>query len=354
MYPKLLIDLEKIKENARAVTSLCSAHGVRVWGVTKVVGGNARIAQALVDGGVTALGDSRLQDLALLQDIAVPKMLIRSPQLCDADDVVKLADISVNTELPVTAALDAACERQGVEQHGIMLMCDLGDLREGFVSVDELMAAVEAVEASKHLYVHGIGANLNCLSFILPDEQKMEELIGLAAAVERRTGRTLEVSGGNSSNLRLLMDGQMPTGINALRLGESLLFGRERAAYTYVPGTFNDAFIFQAAIIELKDKPSMPWGTAGADSYGNYHTFADRGIRRRAIVAFGHQDAEAEVMWPTDEGIEIVDSASDHTVLDITDAKGAYQIGDVVEFRCGYHAVGRAFMSPYVENVFLH
>ncbi len=354
MYPRLLIDLGKLRENAKTVTGRCSQQGIHVWGVTKVVGGDARVAQALLDGGVTALGDSRLQDLAALQGIDAPKMLIRSPQLCDVDDVVKLADVSVNTELSVVEALEAACARQGVEQHGIMLMSDLGDLREGFVETDELLAAVDAVERAPHLYLHGIGANLNCLSFILPDQQKMEELVDLAQVIEARTGHALEVSGGNSTNLRLLMDGKMPAGITALRLGEALLFGRERATYTYLPGTFNDAFVFQATIIELKDKPSKPWGTAGADSYGNYHEFADRGIRRRAIVAFGHQDTEAEVMWPLDEGIEIVDSASDHTVLDISEAYGDYHVGDVVEFRCGYHAVGRAFMSPYVENVFLH
>lgn len=353
MYPRLLIDTDKIRENAKTITALCARHGVHVCGVTKVAGGDARIAQALVDGGVEMLGDSRLQDLERLQDIDCPKMLIRAPQLSDVNDTVRLADISVNTELATLEALEAACTRTGTDRHGIMLMADLGDLREGFVDEDELLEAAAFVEGSTHLYLHGVGANLNCLSFILPDAEKMEQLAALGAHLEERCGHAIEVSGGNSTNLHLLMTEGMPHGVNALRLGEALLFGRERATYTYLPGTYNDAFILQTTIVELKDKPSKPWGTAGTDSYGNYHSFPDRGVRRRAIVAFGHQDSEAEVMWPVDDGIEIVDSSSDHTVLDLTDAHRHYEVGDVVEFRCGYHAVARSFISPYVEKVFV-
>ena len=353
MYPRLLIDTDKIAKNVRAVTGLCVEHGIEVCGVTKGVAGSARIARAFAENGVASLGDSRLQDLEQLQDIDIPKVLIRSPQLSDVEACVQLADASVNTELATLEALEQACETTGVNEHGILLMCDLGDLREGFLDEKELLRAADFVMGSRHLHLIGVGANLNCLSFILPDKEKMDELVAIARKLEERTGAALQVSGGNSTNLHMLVTEGIPEGVNALRLGESLLFGRERATYAYLPGTHNDAFILQATIIELKDKPSKPWGTAGADSYGHYHEFPDRGIRKRAIVAFGHQDTEAEVMWPLDEGIQIVDSSSDHTVLDLTEAEGDYHVGDVVEFRCGYHAVARAFISPYVEKVYL-
>lgn len=353
MYPRLTIDTKKIAANVKQVTDLCRDHGIEVCGVTKVFGGDGRIAQVYADNGVASLGDSRLEGLAKYQDIALPKVLIRAPQVGDAEEVVRLADISVNTEIPTLAALEQACARQG-KQHGVLLMCDLGDLREGFVEEAELFEAARFVAKAEHLKLAGIGANLNCLSFILPDRGKMEELVALAGRLQEECGvQVPTVSGGNSTNLHMLLTEGVPTGITQLRLGESLLFGRERATYQYLPGTFNDAFIFEAGIIELKDKPSKPWGTAGADSYGKYHRFEDRGTRKRAILAFGHQDTEAEVMWPLDAGVEIVDSASDHTVVDLTDSKREYRVGDTVALRCGYHAVARAFISPYVEKVFI-
>ena len=354
MYPKLVVDTKKVEQNTRVITRLCAQHGIRVCGVTKGVCGDPHIAKAFVAGGVHCIGDSRLDDLAKLQGAPLPKLLIRMPHPSEADRVVRLADISTNTELATIQALDAACKRAGGLRHGIMLMCDLGDLREGFVDESDLFAAARAVVGSQHLYLHGIGANLNCLSFILPDAGKMEQLASLARRMKAEFGLAqLDVSGGNSSNLNLLQAGGMPSEVNILRLGEALLLGRERATYQYLPGTFNDAFVFKATIIELKEKPSMPWGTAGADSFGHYHAFVDRGPRLRAIAAFGSQDTQAEVLWPLDEGIEVVDSSSDHTVLDLTQATRSYQVGDTVDFRCGYHAIDHAFTSQYVEKVFL-
>lgn len=353
VYPRLTIDIAKIRENAQRITTLCAGQGIEVCGVTKDVCGDPVVAQALVDGGVALIGDSRLADLERMSNVECKKLLLRAPQKSDAAETVRLADISINTELSTLKLLEEACVQEGIESHGVLLMCDLGDLREGFVDEAELMEAADYVAHADRLYLYGIGANLNCLSFILPDRTKMEELAAIAEHVKERTGvEDLVVSGGNSTNLRMLLDGDMPAGITQLRLGEGLLFGRERATYEYLDGTRNDAFIFQTQIIELKEKPSKPWGTSGADSYGNYHEFEDHGTRLRAIVAFGHQDCEAEIMWPVDEGVEIVDSASDHTVLDLTDSKREWAVGDVVELRCGYHAVARACISPYVEKTY--
>ena len=351
MYPRLVIDTRKIAENVRVLVGLCAQHGLRVCGVTKAVGAEPHIARVFAENGVFAVGDSRLDDLARITGLAVPRLLIRPPHPAEAERVVRLADVSVNTEVATIRALDEACSKLGGKRHGIMLMADLGDLREGFVSEEELMYTADAVASSRNLTLYGLGANLNCLSFILPDAAKMEQLATLSERLCARIGVTgLEVSGGNSSTIRLMLEEGLPPQVTSLRLGETLLVGRERAGYSYLPGTHDDAFVFQAGIVELKDKPSKPWGTAGADSYGRYHEFEDRGIRRRAIAAFGHQDADADVMWPLDAGVEVVDSSSDHTVLDVTDAQRDYAVGSIVEFKCGYHAIARACTSPYVSR----
>lgn len=352
--PRLLVDLPAIVANVKALVGLCGEYGVSVCGVTKGCGGERPIAEAFVRGGVAQLADSRLDNLEKYGDLSVPRLLIRTPAPSEADRVVCTADVSINTELATLQALDAACARQGVERHGVMLMLDLGDLREGIVDYGELCALADFVRASERLYVYGVGANLNCLSFVLPDADKMAELSEVARKLGERMGlRELVVSGGNSTNVHMLMSGESLGAVNSLRLGEALLFGRERAAYGRIPGTRDDVFRFQAQIVELKKKPSLPWGTAGVDSYGRRHTFEDRGLRMRAVLSFGHLDSDVGVMRPVDDGVQIVGSSSDHTVVDVTDSHRAYCVGDIIEFACGYHAVAHAFASPYVEKVFI-
>lgn len=149
-----------------------------------------------------------------------------------------------------------------------------------------------------------------------------------------------------------MLENGIPEGINNLRLGESVLFGRERTNYEYLPGTSNDAFIMEAEIIESKEKPSMPIGKIGADSYGHVPVFTDRGIRKRAICALGRQDVDVETMWPVDEGVEIIGASSDHLIVDVTDCEKEFKTGDKICFRLGYFAVMRAFTSKYVEKIY--
>ena len=116
-----------------------------------------------------------------------------------------------------------------------------------------------------------------------------------------------------------MMRGGICEGVDNFRLGESLLFGKERSRYTFLPGTRNDGFILECEVVEAKVKPSLPWGTAGVDSYGRKPVFTNRGEKRKKVIcAIGRQD-----------------------------------FGDIVELRLGYFSVLRAFTSPYVEKIFL-
>jgi len=57
-------------------------------------------------------------------------MLLRLPALSGVDEVVESVDVSLNSELTVLAALSRAAVSRG-RVHDVMLMVDLGDLREG-------------------------------------------------------------------------------------------------------------------------------------------------------------------------------------------------------------------------------
>ncbi|MCL1914097.1 MAG: alanine/ornithine racemase family PLP-dependent enzyme [Eubacteriaceae bacterium] len=348
MYPILEIDKSIIAGNTRRLVQMCSQHGIEVTAVTKVVMGDAAIASIFVDNGIARIADSRIPNLAKLAGINAEKWLIRTPMISEAPQVVELADVSLNAEISVLHALDDSAKKQS-KIHKVILMLDLGDLREGYFRKEELESVAGFVQSSSNLELYGIGANLACLNFALPDTEKMGELLGIAS----KLGVNL-VSAGNSASLDLMLAGGMPSGINNLRLGESLLFGRERARFKYLDGTRNDAFILKAEVIELKEKPSAPWGEIGVDSYGRKAVFVDKGIRKRAILALGKQDTDIETMWPVDPGIEIIGASGDHLIVDVAQACRDVFVGAVMPFRLGYYALLRAYTSPFVNRVYLN
>ncbi|MGN0038033.1 MAG: alanine racemase [Coriobacteriales bacterium] len=354
MYPKLYVDTAKIASNVRSVVGMCAQHGLKVVGVSKCVTADPEVARAFAEGGVSAIGDSRIENLMRIQELPVEKWLIRTPSPADAERIVRYADLSLNSEEATLRALSAAAGRQG-RVHRAVLMYDLGDLREGFVSRSELMAAAQLCMELPNIQLAGVGANLNCLSFVQPDAAKMEELASVAREMRARweLGEDFVVTGGNSASLHMLATEGLPPEVTDLRLGESLLIGKERACYTYLPGTSRDAFVIETEVVESKLKPSMPWGTIGPDSYGTVHSFEDRGPQQRAIVTGGNQDFDVEVMEPLDPRVRVVASSCDHTVLDVTACAQDYPVGSTVRLACGYHAILRAFTSAYVEKIYV-
>lgn len=352
MYPRVTVNRAHLAENVRVVKALCGEYGIRITGVTKVFGGDPEIARIYIENGITMLGDSRVDNLRRLELLKAEKWLIRPPMLSEAAQVVRYADASLNSEVDTILAIEKECEMQQ-RQHKIILMADLGDIREGFVDYDELVGVAKRVESLRWVQLYGIGVNLTCFSFIQSDPDKMEQLVSIAKRVETAVGHPLQiVSGGNSATIDLMLRGGICEGVNDLRLGESLLFGKERSKYHFLPGTHHDVFTLECEIVELKQKPSMPWGEVGVDSYGNSPTFVDFGVRTKAVCALGKQDFDAETSRALDDGIRILGASSDHLMLDVTDSTKQYRVGDVVTFELGYFSVMRAFTSRYVNMVY--
>lgn len=351
--PKVTVHLPHLRENVRTLIEYCNRHQIQPTGVTKVVGGDPVIAKILVEEGLTSLGDSRVENLRRMAGISAEKWLIRPPMLSELEDLVQYGDVSLQSELAVLQALEAVCA-QGKKRHKVILMVDLGDLREGFVEQEELLQVAEAVEAMKWVELYGIGTNLTCFSFIVPSEEKMELLVTWSRSVEERIGRPLAVvSGGNSATIDLMLTGGIPAGVNNLRLGESILFGKERRHFQFLENTHQDVFRLSCEICELKEKPSLPWGEIGRDSYGNSPTFTDKGRRIQAICALGKQDFDVETCRPVEEGLVILGASSDHLMVDVTAGKRPYQVGGVLELELGYFSTMRAFTSPYVGRDYL-
>ncbi|MCG2579891.1 MAG: alanine/ornithine racemase family PLP-dependent enzyme [Marinobacter sp.] len=347
--PRLEIDLDKIYHNARTLVERLARRGISVTGVTKASLGSLDIANTLLRAGVHALGDSRVENIEAMRGghVAAPMMLIRSPMLSQADRVVRQADTSFNTELAVINRLSCAA-RDVNRMHNIVLMVELGDLREGIMPAD-LKEVVRAVLRMPNIHLSGIGANLACHGGVSPDADNMSELSALADSVEAFFGVSLElVSGGNSANLDWALSGVDTGRINNLRLGEAILLGCEPLHRQPIKGLYTDAITLVAEVIEAKVKPARPWGTIAQTAFGEAAVVDCGGDMSRAILAIGHQDVDPSGLQAPC-GIRILGASGDHLIIHSDSLHQA--AGAEVRFGLNYSALVRAMTSPFVAKV---
>jgi predicted amino acid racemase len=346
--PRLEIDLSKIQHNARVLVDLLGGRGISVWGVTKAALGLPDIARALLDAGVGGLADSRVENIQTMRraSIIADMTLIRSPMISQAALVVGSADISLNTEIEVISELSKAASAMG-RQHGILLMVELGDLREGIMPAD-LESVVRQVLRFPNIALKGIGTNLACRCGIVPDAENMGELSKLADAIDRTFGPVISiVSGGNSSNLNWVLGGADTGRINNLRLGESILLGREPLHRKPIEGLFTDAITLVAEVIEFKVKPSRPWGEVAEAAFGAVGPLEEIGRISQAIFALGHMDTDPEGLTPP-SGTKILGSSSDHLIVDSGEKR--MSVGAEITFQLNYSAMIRAMVSPFIAK----
>ncbi len=350
MYPNLKINLNKIYDNTVQTVQRAGKHGIDITAVTKCVAGNPGVADAFISAGVRALGDSRIRNLKDLAGFDCEKWLIRIPNLSEIEDIVQYATLSLNSELSVLKALDQEAARQN-KIHDVVLMIDIGDLREGWFDLDGFWRDFDAAVSLKHIRIRGIGTNTNCAGAVIPEPQSYSSMQKIRDRI--RSDYNLDcdtVSGGNSGSWYMVENDTIPEVVTNLRLGEVILFGSETSYGRQPSYLHSDAFTLEAEIVELKEKPSMPIGLKGKDAFGKEPVFTDLGRRRRAICAIGKQDVTPEDIFPLDSDTQIVTASSDHLIVDVTDSAAAYKVGDIMRFRCNYVSALRASTSLYIEN----
>jgi len=347
--PRIEIDLGKIAHNAKILKELYGSKGIDIIGVTKVVCGAPAIAKVLVKSGINVLADSRIENIIKMHDadIHAQFLLLRTP-LSQAESVVKYADISLNSELSVIKELSKYAVKQDIT-HKIILMIELGDLREGVMPSD-IENTVKKVLKLKGIKLAGIGTNLACFGGIKPNDEKMEYLSSIAKGIEDKFKLKLEfISGGNSANYDWFMSTKNVGRINNLRLGESIFLGCETLDRTPIPKLFVDAFTLFAEVIELKIKPSLPYGDIYQDAFGNIPKFSDLGLMKRAILGVGLQDVLVSGLMPLSD-IDILGGSSDHIIINAKQLE--IKVGDTVAFNLNYGALLSAMTSPYIIKIY--
>lgn len=346
--PRLEIRLDRIHHNAKTLVDRLAIRGIGVTGVTKAVLGLPEVACAMLNAGVTSIGDARIENIEAMRraGLTCGFTLIRSPMINQADRVIASAEISHNTEIEVVERLSACAQRQG-RIHGVLLMVELGDLREGILPAD-LPSFVDRMNRLPNIELRGIGTNLACQCGVSPDQKNMGALSSLADSLESTFGVVVEtVSGGNSANLGWALGSDDIGRVTTLRLGEAILLGRDPLRRNAIRGLYTDAFTLVAEVIESKRKPSKPWGELSQAAFGPVTARMDRGVISQAILALGRQDVDPDGL-EAPEGMEIMGGSSDHLVLDTGLHTPA--IGSEVRFQLNYSALLRAMTSPFVAR----
>ena len=350
-YPRIVIDADAVLFNAQYVIAQGVSHGIAVTPVVKSLAGFLPVVREIVTAvhehggqhggqhGGRMIADSNLNHVQEYRSLDCELMFIREPMLSEIPDLVGLTDCALISELDTLQAIEDYCAAHQ-EKYSAILMAELGDLREGS-SEKELCELAKKAERMKHVHLAGIGANLSCYGNILPSPENMGDLAFLAARVQEIIGRKLEIiSGGNSSSLRMMHEGTLPSVVNNLRCGESIMLGRLPCYEEDIPALNQGAVILEAEIVELKEKPSLPWGNSGGgDAFGHIPQFEDQGIRKRALLAVGRQDLYMDGLKPCDCGVHILGGSSDYMVCDMTDSEQPYRVGSIVRFVCDYAAL---------------
>lgn len=341
-FPLLEVNLKKVYENTKYVVNLCENRGISVAGVVKVVHAMPEVVSEMDKAGCKYLATSRINQVIKMknQGVKKPIMLIRIPMYSEIKQLVEYVDISLNSEIETLKKINEECKNQNKE-HKVILMMDLGDLREGIIDEEEFINLALFVEKElKNLKLYGIGTNLGCYGSVKPTENNLGKLCNIAEKIEKLIGRELDViSGGATSSLTLIWDDKIPSKINNLRIGEGILVAKDLDDFWQYDMSmlYQDAFLLKAQVVEVKNKPSHPIGEIFIDAFGNKPTYKDRGERKRALLAIGKQDfVSVDTLVPIDKNIEVIGASSDHLIIDIESCENDYRVGDIIEFNIYY------------------
>lgn len=188
MYPKLVIDLKKLKSNLDAVADITKKQGgCSLMIVTKGLCANPEMVKLVsAHEAVDFMADSRVKNIATYADIARENgkktVLLRLPMHSEIEEVVKYVDLSFNSEISTIRMLNKEAAKQK-KLHKVLLMIDLGDLREGIFYKNEalIFSTIEEILKMSNIEFYGIGVNLTCYGAIIPKNDNLSILTELAS-----------------------------------------------------------------------------------------------------------------------------------------------------------------------------
>jgi predicted amino acid racemase len=320
-----------VAANARLAHELCARYGIDVWGVTKAVAGQPDLAQAMLDGGCSALAETRLTAVARMHQagVAGPFYLLRSPAYCEVRECVALTRGSLVSDRGIIDLLASEAAAAG-KVHEVVVMADLDTGREGFAA-DELPQICQLIAAHDSVSLLGLGIYFEWQGDADEQAHTLSRLARIAGELEPVVGAPIAmISGGSTSIIRTqLLRDREPVGVTNLRLGTAILLGIASSIGPLpIPGFYQDTFVLECELNEVK-----------------------RRGRRIGLLSMGHTDADPDHLFPLEPGVKVLKAFSDHTLVDLEDADPALTAGSRLRFHLGYFALTKLMHSPWVDHV---
>ncbi len=350
----ITLNTKKLKANFDFLDRLFIKNNIQWTVVSKILSGHKEYLSVLLKLGIKQISDSRVSNLKMIKSIdpSIETIYIKPPAKRAITNVVKYADISMNTEIGTIELLSDEAVRQN-KIHKVIIMIELGELREGVMG-DDFMGFYEKVFKLKNINIVGIGANLSCLYGVLPSQDKLIQLSLYEQLIEARFNKQIPfVSGGSSVTIPLIFQNLLPKGINHFRVGETLFLGTDVYNNKPFKRMHSDVFRLYSEIIELSEKPLVPTGEMGSNVEGLSFSFEGKLIGQtsyRAIIDLGLLDVDEHHIEAVDPNIHFVGASSDMIVIDLSENKKNYKVGDLLEFKMDYMGVLRIINSRYVEK----
>ncbi|UMB62164.1 alanine/ornithine racemase family PLP-dependent enzyme [Lutibacter sp. A80] len=349
------LNKKSLSINYKYLQELFKKHDKEWAPVVKMLCGHKQFLEYLLSLGKEQVCDARLTNLKTIKSInpEVETIYIKPPAKRSIKSVIKYADVSFNTEYSTIKWLSEEAKAQN-KVHRIIIMIELGDLREGILG-EHLLEFYKKVFGLPNIKVVGIGANLNCLSGVMPSKDKLIQLSLYEQLIEAKFGERIEnVTGGSSVMIPLLQKKQIPKGVNHFRIGETLFFGVDLFSNKTIPKMKSDVFLLHAEIIEVTEKPIIPYGDLEENPSGEILEIdpEDYGTtHKRGILDVGLLDiATTDFLEPVDKKITFIGASSDMLVVDLNVTRKKYKVGDVVSFKMKYMGALRIMNSRYIEK----
>ena len=357
----LKIDSGVILDNIKKINEFLGKYNSRWSIIMKVLSGNQPVLEKILNSpelqNIHSIGDSHLSCLKKIKQInpEAVTMYIKPPAIDQIKNVISYADISLNSSIKTIEALNEEAEKQQ-KKHQIIVMIELGELREGVVR-EEILDFYKRVFQLSHIEVIGLGTNLGCMYGIEPTFDKLIQLCLYKRILELTFNRKIDlVSGGSSITLPLVGKGKRPQEVNHFRIGEAAFFGTSPFTNKRFRNLSTKGFEFRANIIELAHKDTEPDGQIGDGNIGMVGSAdTDRDKSFRAILDFGILDVDVKDITPIDKNITFAGNTSDMTVYDLgenknKEGKKKYSVGSQIIFHPNYMAVARLMNTPFIEK----
>ena len=327
----IVLNREKLAHNFAFLNKLFKKHNVEWAVVSKILCGNNAYLKELIDLGIKQICDSRVTNLKVIKEINpnIETVYIKPPAKRSLKSIVKYADISFNTEFYTIRLLNEEAKKMN-KTHKIIIMIEMGELREGVMGED-FIDFYESVFKLSNINVVGIGTNLSCLYGVLPNQDKLIQLSLYEQLIEAKFNKNIPyVSGGSSVTIPLIFKGLLPKSINHFRVGESLFLGTDVYNDSTIRNMEHNVFQLFAEIIELSEKPMVPSGEMGTNVEGIEYDFDHKNIGKssyRAILDIGLLDVEEHICFFQHDRIQ---EAAYSLLSEDEKAQFHYEIGNII------------------------